>query len=128
MELTRTVIVAVSAVCLLLSCDGNRGDGRESPGDKREWSILQDLELETREQRTAAVQFRAVDEYVAMAVPRDGDGRLVWLLLNPAHAPLYKQIPAANFWLEPDQFESITRDHPVTSTVTEALRSHLRLP
>jgi len=124
--LARTFIVAIAF--LLVACDGNPGDGRESPGDKREWSILQKLERETRELNLSAVQFRAIDEYVAVAVPRESDGRPVWILLNPAHAPLYKQIPEGNFWLDRDQLRSITADHPVTSTVAEALRSHLRLP
>ena len=122
MNRTRICLVAV---VVLTACCGNPGDGRESPGDKREWSILQGLELESREIRTTAIEFRTVDEYDVMAVPRESDARVVWVLLNPAHPPLHEQMPEGNCRLEPAQLRSIVADHRVTTTVEEALRGHL---
>jgi len=113
------------AAFLAMSC-GNPGDGRESLGDKREWSILQHVELETREQRTDQVSFRVVDEYELMAVPRDGDARLIWIMLRPAHAPLYKQMPEGNFWLDYEQVRALASEGRTTSTVETALGGHVR--
>ena len=71
----RLLQCALLAVVILASCGG---DGRESPGDKREWSVLQNLEFETRDARTNEIQFRTVDNYELMAVPRETDSRLIY--------------------------------------------------
>ena len=113
----------VAAALLTMNC-GNPGDGRESFGDKREWSILQHVELETREQRTDRVLFRMIDGYELMAVPREGDSRLVWVMLKPAHAPLYKQMPEGNFWLDYEQVRALASAGRLTSTVEAALGGH----
>ena len=87
-------IVIIVFVLLLgraaTGCYGSPGDGRESIGDKRECSILQRLESETREQRATGLEFRTVEGYELMGVPREGDSREIWVLLNPSHPPFYK--------------------------------------
>jgi hypothetical protein len=113
-------------VLMLLSCGGNPGDGRESPGDKREWSILQRMEPQSAESRATGFEVRKIDQYYVLGVPRDGDSRTIWVMLNPSHPPLYKQMPDGNFWLSADQLEELAHHEIVTSTVEQALRSHLR--
>lgn len=112
-------------ISLLISACGNAGDGRESPGDKREWSILQRVELRTRDQRAEGVQFRTEEGYELMGVPRVGDARTIWIMLEPAHPPFYKQMPDGNFWLESGQIRALVTQGRVTSTVESALASHI---
>jgi hypothetical protein len=120
---TRSALLLVSA--LILACGAN-GDGRASAGDKREWSILQGVELETRAQRVTQLQFRVMDGYELLGVPREGDARTIWVMLKPSHAPFYKQMPEGNFWLDHDQLKQLVGEERVTSTVESALRSHIR--
>jgi hypothetical protein len=61
-----------------------------------------------------------------MAVPRDGDSRSIWVMLGPSHPPLYKQTPAGNFWLTDEQIRALVAQQRITSTVEQALRSHVR--
>src|SRR5271165_5640250 len=122
----RSLQCPLFVVIVLTSCGGNPGDGRESPGDKREWSILQTLELETRKEHADQIQFRAVDNYELMPVPREADSRLIWVMLNPSHPPFYKQMPEGNFWLDPEQLRTLLARQAITSTVQEALRSHVK--
>jgi hypothetical protein len=119
-KLDRSVLLGL----LILGCGAN-GDGRESPGDKREWSILQTVELDTRQQRTDRVQFRVVDGYELLAVPRDGDARVVWIMLKPSSPPFYKQMPDGNFSIDAAQLQELAAQGRVTSTVESALRSHV---
>ena len=101
-------------------------DGRESPGDKREWSVLQSLELQTRDERANALQFRTIDEFKIVGVPHPESGRLIWIMLNPGHSPFYKQMPEGDYTLSRADFDTIVREHGVTATVEEVLRSHKR--
>jgi hypothetical protein len=114
------------ALALIAAGRGNPGDGRESAGDEREWSILQTAELETRSQRDSIGTFRNVDGYELMAVSRDGDARTIWIMLQPAHAPFYKQMPEGNYWISDEQVQELASQGRVTSTVESALRSHVR--
>jgi hypothetical protein len=63
--------LALLIVCffILVGCTDSDGDGRESFGDKTEWSILQGLEYENRGKVPATPEFRTVDGYTFMAVP-----------------------------------------------------------
>jgi hypothetical protein len=101
-------------------------DGRESPGDKREWSILQTLEYQAREEHLDKILFRVVEEFEVVAVPRVGDPGVIWIMLNPSHPPFYKQIPRGNYALSSEQLQAILTGHRVTSTVEEVLRSHVQ--
>lgn len=109
---------------LILGC-GNPGDGRESSGDKKEWSILQQLEYETRKTNNLEFQIKNVNEYSIAVIPKSSGQNAVFIMLNPKHPPFYKQIPNVSFRLTIDQYNEIKERSLVTSTVEEALRSHV---
>ena len=119
-------LLALATLPVIAAGCGNPGDGRESAGDKREWAILQTVELDAREQPSPREAFRNVDGYELMAISRESDGRTIWIMLKPVHAPFYKQVPEGNFWIDFAQLEQLTKQHRVTTTVESALRSHLR--
>jgi hypothetical protein len=101
-------------------------DGRESPGDKREWSVLQSLEAESRGTPTNSLLFRTVHEFEVVGIPA-GDGRgPIWIMLNPSHSPFYKQMPKGDYALSEQQFEEIVSGRHITATVHDVLRSHLQ--
>ena len=111
----------------LAACGGNPGDGRESWGDKQEWSILQGLEVETRNQTLTQPTIRWVADYELLGVPREGDSRPVWIMLTPRHPPFYKQMPEGEFELSEGILNDLVRRRAVISTVEEALRSHVHV-
>jgi hypothetical protein len=127
-EVTLRPTILLALGLALPACGSSCGGGPESPGNKLEWSILQTLEFDTRDERGDSLQFRTVDEYELLGVPREGDSRLIWVMLNPSHPPFYKQMPEGNFWLSSEQLGALLNDKPVNSTVEQALRSHLRSP
>ena len=114
--------VALSALLLLEQC----ADGRESPGDKREYGILQVVEYSNRTRTLTNVEFQSVDGYELMAVPRDGDSHPVWVMLKPRHGALYKQMPQGDFSLANDQFAELVQQGRVTPTVQKELANHVR--
>jgi hypothetical protein len=62
---------------------------------KPEWSALQYLEANSRGVSPVGVVFKKAGEgYLAVGLPSKNGQSTVWILLNPAHAPLYKQMPA----------------------------------
>jgi hypothetical protein len=101
-------------------------DGRESFGDKSEWSILQSLEATHRDTRIADLEFTERDHYHMACTPDAAEGKRVWIMLDPRHPPFYKQMPYATYSLSRDQYEKIIATRHVTSTVEEALESHVR--
>lgn len=99
--------------------------GVESPGDKREWSILQTVEFSTRSERINRIQFRTAYNYELMGVPRSSDGCVIWVMLKPEYGALYKQMPEGNFWISRDVYDKLNARSAMSDTVEQALRSHL---
>ena len=99
-------------------------DGRESFGDKREWSILQSLEAMNRDSPISTVGFSQTEGYQILCVP--AAGKRVWIMLNPHSPPFYKQLPHDGYSLSRDQYDMIISTHHATSTVEEALASHVQ--
>ncbi len=114
--------IVASAFCVRGLC---AVDGRESSGDKREWSILQALEGAHRAQPVAGVEFVERHGYHVACVSGDGAQR-VWIMLAPRNPPFYKQLPQAQYSLSREQFDQITATRYTTSTVEEALASHVQ--
>jgi hypothetical protein len=116
-----TVIVAIFYI--RVSCSF---DGRESPGDKHEWSILQVLEATHRDSPISSLEFSEREDYHILCVPSAGNGKRVWIMLNPHNPPFYKQLPQDGYSLSQEQYEQITGTRHATSTVEECLSSHVR--
>ena len=115
----------ISSLLAWLLYSGCNGDGRESLGDKREWSILQVLEYRSRGTPISGLEFSQHEEYRIVALPAVTGGR-TWIMLNPQSPPYYKQMPQTNYTLTEDQYQQIVRTHHPTSTVEECLSSHVQ--
>ena len=118
------LFVASSALAWLLysRCDG---DGRESFGDKHEWSILQMLEARGRGTPISGLEFSQHDEYRILALPAV-TGERIWIMLNPQSPPYYKQMPHTDYNLTDEQYWQIVRTQKPISTVDECLSSHVQ--
>ena len=123
----RLLSVLAGAACALASCTGRPGDGREAGSDKAEWSILQSLEEHHRDYPWHALEFIEVYGYHFVCLPRDGDQKRIWIMLDPRSPPFYKQLPSGNYWLTAEQIEIIRKKANPISTVLEALGSHKRV-
>ena len=109
---------------LYLHCNG---DGRESFGDKHEWSILQVLESRGRGTSISDLEFTRYEEYRILSLPAV-TGERIWIMLNPQSPPYYKQMPHTDYTLSEEQYWQIVRtQHPI-STVDECLSSHVQHP
>lgn len=104
---------------------GCSGDGRESFGDKREWSILQSLEATHRDTAISGIEFTQYEDYRIISLP-SVTGERLWIMLNPKNAPYYKQMGHGNYDLSEDQYWQIVRTWNPISTVDECLKSHMR--
>jgi len=100
-------------------------DGRESFGDKHEWSILQSLEALNREKPISDLEFSERAGYHILCAPAANQKR-VWIMLDPKSPPFYKQLPRDSYSLSLEQFNRITSTQHVTSTVEECLASHIQ--
>jgi hypothetical protein len=101
------------------------GDGRESFGDKHEWSILQVLESRGRGTPVSALEFSQHEEYRILALPAV-TGERIWIMLNPQSPPYYKQMPQTDYTLTEEQYWQVVRTQRPISTVDECLSSHVR--
>ena len=101
------------------------GDGRESFGDKHEWSILQVLESRGRGTPVSGLEFSQHEEYRMLALPAV-TGERIWIMLNPQSPPYYKQMPHTDYTLTEEQYWQIVRAQRPISTVDECLSSHVQ--
>lgn len=100
-------------------------DGRESSGDKHEWSILQFREYEARQSLVESPEFTSGGEYVLMVVPNSEGSGNIWIMLSPKSPPFYKQMPQGNYRISRDLLNTIYRQRIASSTVEEVLASHV---
>jgi hypothetical protein len=99
-------------------------DGRESLGDKTEWSILQVLEDRHRNSPILALEFSETEGHHILCVP--SVGKRVWIMLDPRNPPFYKQLPHDSYSLSREQYDKIISSRHATSTVEEVLASHVQ--
>jgi hypothetical protein len=116
------VLSSAIAGLLYWSCNG---DGRESFGDKHEWSILQTLEARGRDTHVSTLEFSEYERYHIVSLPA-ATGERIWIMLNPHSPPYYKQMPPADYTLTQEQLWQILQRDRAISTVEECLRSHVQ--
>jgi hypothetical protein len=98
---------------------------RCAPGD----SWLSRL-AERRNPNVAAVALANKNARVVWALLAPGaDGKTrIWIMLWPKSPPFYKQMPGGNFEISYELWIQLQREHKVSSTVANALRSHFSQP
>lgn len=106
--------ILVMGVIFLQSCGS---------GTKNEWGILQQIESDRRSTKLDPLVFESVGEYKLAGISTESVR--VWVLLNPRHAPFYKQIPnKAHYTITENQLAKI-ETQGATETVVECLKSHV---
>ena len=92
---------------------------------KREWSVLQAVELEQRARSISNNPIIITNEgcVIAGLLSEDKHNR-IWLLLNPRFEPFVKQIPEGDFWITEKDFEMILKT-TVHRKVLDTLKMHL---
>ena len=117
--------ILIPTILLSLSACSDKGDERESAGDKREWSILQGIEFESRGSIPSAPELRVVEGYELLSVPNIDGSKRIWIMLRPKSPPYYKQLPDGNFMIPSSLLSDLASGHKISSTVEQALRSHV---
>ena len=117
------VVIVVAVFYVRMLC---MTDGRESFGDKREWSILQVLEDTHRNMPIADIEFPERDGYHFASLQSTLSRKRVWIMLDPHSPPFYKQLPHDDYSLSREQYDKIIATRHTTSTVEEVLSSHVR--
>ena len=100
-------------------------DGRESFGDKHEWSILQAREYGSRQQLVKNPKFTSADGYMLLVVPSNDRSKNIWIMLSPKSPPFYKQLPQGSYAIHRSLLDTISRQGLASSTVQEVLTSHV---
>ena len=111
--------IALTTV-LLAACSGP-----ESAGNKSEWSVLQGVEYGHRGSPPSSPLVITVSGYRVAGLPKSNGPGAVWVLLNPKHEPLYKQLPQDSFHLTTSQLAALKVTEPV---VLAQLRGHASEP
>lgn len=93
---------------------------------KREWSVLQNLEVRYRDDQAKKVIMSKADaEYCAAGILADDGETRVWILANARYNPLVKILPNVPFHLSPESLSDITNGCGPTTQVLMELRSRL---
>jgi len=96
----------------------------ETFGEKREWSTLQAIESQTRNNPLTEPVVRLVSEREVLGV-KGSSGQNIWILLRTESPPFYKQMPEGQYDLPTALVEKLQREHRLSYTVGEVLRSHV---
>ena len=106
--------------------------GPESPGSKAEYSILQGIEYEYRNQTFSGPEIITVQGYELLSLPATdlpslpiSKGR-TWVMLKAEHAPYWKQIPQTQAFSIPQSLlEELVRAKRVSPQVEKVLLAHV---
>lgn len=91
---------------------------------KPEWSILQSVEQEYRDQTFKTPGVLRKQGYKLLGV-QGREGRHVWILLNPKSSPFYKQMPQGPYDIDSELVKMIRSSGDASETVLECLSSHV---
>jgi len=97
----------------------------ETFGEKNEWSTLQAIESQTRNNPLTEPVVRLVSEREVIGV-KGSSGQNIWILLRTESPPFYKQMPEGQYNLPAALVEKLQRERRLSYTVGEVLRSHVR--
>jgi hypothetical protein len=97
----------------------------ETFGEKSEWSILQAIEFQARDNPLSEPVVRLVAEREVLGV-KGAAGENIWILLRTESPPFYKQMPEGQYDLPVTFVEKLRRERRLSYTVGAVLRSHVR--
>ena len=116
------VALCIAVIAAILSTVLKNSDEIQS---KREWSILQVLRHRYQEEQlNTRIIIEQLDEFYAAGILSDDDNSSrVWILLNPNHLPLIKELPSQNYHIRENELEHILSE----AEVSDAIETHLSL-
>lgn len=97
----------------------------ETFGEKSEWSTLQGIEFQTRDNLLSEPVVRRLSEGEVLGV-KGAAGKNIWILLRTESPPFYKQIPEGQYDVPLALVEKLEHEHRLSYTVGVVLRSHVR--
>jgi len=97
----------------------------ETFGEKSEWSTLQAIESQARNDPLSEPVVRLVHEREVLGI-KGASGQNIWILLRTEAPPFYKQMPAGQYDLPVAFVEKLQHERRLSYTVGEVLRSHVR--
>lgn len=97
----------------------------ETFGEKSEWSMLQKIEIQTRDNLLSEPIVRIVFEREVLGI-RGASGKNIWILLRTESPPFYKKMPEGQYDLPVTLVEKLQREHRLSYTVDAVLHSHVR--
>jgi hypothetical protein len=97
----------------------------ESFGEKSEWSTLQAIESQSREESLREPVVRSVADREVLGV-KGASGENIWILLRTESPPFYKQMPDGQYDLPSALVEKLAHEQRLSYTVGIVLRSHVR--
>lgn len=96
----------------------------ETFGEKSEWSILQAIESQTRNELLSEPVVRVFFEREVLGV-KGASGQNIWILLRTESPPFYKQMPKGQYDLPAAVVEKLQHERRLSYTVGEVLNSHV---
>lgn len=99
--------------------------GGEELASKAEWSILQNTESQHRNTATGRIEIVKAGGHSLAGISTPGNGKKIWVMLDPRTPPYYKQLPQGSFSLSREELNQILASGEVSSTVGSCLQSHL---
>ena len=97
----------------------------EELASKPEWSIVQSVESQDRDEPSHKVEIVKIDEYSLLGIPVNDARKKIWIMLNPRNPPYYKQIPQGSYALSREDLKRVLASGGVSSTVANCLESHV---
>jgi hypothetical protein len=122
-SLAAALVLSLAVAWVVKACSSP--ELTETFGEKAEWSALQTVELQTRNQPLSEPVLRTVADREVLGV-RGATGDNIWILLRTESPPFYKQMPEGQYDLPPTLVEKLEREHRLSYTVSAVLRSHMR--
>ncbi len=115
--------LSVAAGLIVKSC--SNPELAETFGEKSEWSTLQAIESQRRNEPLSEPVVRLFFEREVLGV-KGASGQNIWILLRTESPPFYKQIPEGQYDLPVALVEKLQQERRLSYTVGEVLRSHIR--
>jgi hypothetical protein len=119
MKASNRICWVVGSSLAFMSC----GSDPESPAAKHEWSVLEAVEARNTLGESAELEWSELSGYHFVGLR--SNAHHIWIMLDPAVAPYYKQIPRGNYQLTARELQKIKDKGFANSTVIECLSSHV---
>ncbi len=99
--------------------------GCNETNSKAEYALLQSIEFENRSISISNVVIKEYNKHWVAGFRADNKKDNVWVLLDAAYSPFYKQIPQSRFSLTKEELNQIKSIKSVSDTVIAVFETRL---